>query len=169
MPEKAKRIRMNNTRTQQVKEWFGWDDTVVNKVKEMKQARGLLSAYRIMLLEKGINGGGCKTGPLGNKEFNPDSKMVNGESKLTSPSPPKRSGKMTTEEERPEVLQQVGEFADDLGIDTLSLLYCVRNVILALLPNVSTGLEQEAITYTANQFTPLIRATFLIQAKEAIK
>ena len=48
-----KRIRMNNTRTQQVKEWFGWDDTVVNKVKEMKQARGLLSAYRIMLLEKG--------------------------------------------------------------------------------------------------------------------
>ena len=76
---------------------------------------------------------------------------------------------MTTEEERPEVLQRVEEFADDLGIDTLSLLYCVRNVILALLPNVSTGLEQEAITYTANQFTPLIRATFLIQAKEAIK
>jgi len=52
MPEKAKRIRMNNTRTQQVKEWFGWDDTVVNKVKQLKQNRGLLMAYRIMLLEK---------------------------------------------------------------------------------------------------------------------
>jgi len=62
------------------------------------------------------------------------------------------------------VLETAKEYADRWGVETLAILRCAKDIVLALVED-DTGLEAEAIRYTASRLEHMIKVVSLVAGK----